>query len=163
MILCLQGISPDKPPTLWVIYYPPMKMRQIHGRNGQPWAIYHIFRDTLSFSIPQCELFIGYALSTSAYLLHSNSILLTDCVMVMIIVQNSRQCFQLAKYMQADLSTCLSSFPSNNTPQWHCSEEENLKCVNQVLVTCGPSLFILESRQFWNHPSFQKTQYYWSF
>ena len=28
--------------------------------------------------------------------------------------------------------------------------------MNQVLVICGPPQFILERRQFWSHPSFQK-------
>jgi len=35
-------------------------------------------------------------------------------------------------------------------------QEKKVKTMNQVLVICGPPQFILERRQFWSHPSFQK-------
>lgn len=50
-----------------------------------------------------------------------------------------------------------TTYPSTCTCHWNChSSGKKVQTMNQVLVICGPPQFILERRQFWSHPSFQK-------
>jgi hypothetical protein len=66
---------------------------QMSGRNAWSWTIYFSFRDTLSFGVLCCLVDALYQ-QLHVYLLRNNSIVLTDCVMVMVrLGQKSCWCF----------------------------------------------------------------------
>jgi len=67
----------------------------MRGRRGRPWANYYTFRETLTLSVTKFDLFEDALCQlVYMYLLLTNSILLTGCVMVIIrIVQNAYRCF----------------------------------------------------------------------